>query len=117
MQAQLTADGSADSVPVGGGVQVGHLLSATNNVTFEKTTDFVFAYRLNEVNYRGKITQNSYTKGETSAAGDLPTPKAVRELDDFDVIGIDEEEVDAEDCGLEGIAIPGFDELECFLRT
>lgn len=117
VQAQLAIDGSAHSVPVGGGVQVGHSSSATNNVTFEKTTDFVFAYRLNEVNYRGKITQKSYTKGETSAAGDPSAPEAVQELDDFDVIGVDEEEVDAEDCGLEGIAIPGFHELECFIRA
>jgi len=117
VQAQLAADGSAHSVPVEGGVRVGHSSGVTNNVTFEKTTDFVFAYRLNEVNYRGKITQKSYTKGETSAAGDLPAPKAAQELDDFDVIGVDEEEVSAEDCGLEGITIPGFDELECFIRA
>ncbi|KAF2176116.1 hypothetical protein K469DRAFT_531594, partial [Zopfia rhizophila CBS 207.26] len=86
VQAQLAADGSPHGVPVGGGVRGGHSSSATNKVTFEKTTDFVWAYRLNEVNYRGKITQKSYTKGETSAAGDLSTPEAVQKLDDFDVI-------------------------------
>jgi len=117
VQAQLAADGSALSVPVGGGVRVAHSSSATNNVNFEKTTDFVFAYRLNEVNYRGRVTQKSYTKGETSATGDLPAPEAVQELDGFDIIGVDEEEVDSEDYGLGRIAIPGFADLECFIRT
>jgi hypothetical protein len=42
VQAQLAANGSAHSVPAGRGVRVGHSSSATNNATFEKTTDFVF---------------------------------------------------------------------------
>jgi len=56
---------------------------------FDKSSDFVFAYRLNEVRYRGVVTHKPYTGGETSSA-DAPRADTESEvvLDDFEVLKI-----------------------------
>ncbi|TFA99546.1 hypothetical protein CCMA1212_008554 [Trichoderma ghanense] len=83
---------------------------------FSKASDFVFAYRLNEVSYRGILSQRPYRVGEVASA-DAPyaryEPTVV--VDDFEVLGLVDTPFggDTEDLGV--IHIPGYEDLECYV--
>ncbi|KAI3570611.1 hypothetical protein IWW34DRAFT_774795 [Fusarium oxysporum f. sp. albedinis] len=83
---------------------------------FDKASDFVFAYRLNEVRYRGTVKHKPYTGGETSSA-DAPQADTESEVvvDDFEVLKIVDIPVGKVAKDFEGITVPGFEDLECYV--
>ncbi|KAI0108661.1 hypothetical protein GGR51DRAFT_514531 [Nemania sp. FL0031] len=87
------------AVPLSGGGVVGIRAQINTAQTAQNVQDFVFAYKLNEVSYRGIVTHKPYNKGEVSG-GPLP-PKLEDSqratLDDFKVIGLDEDEFDGDE--------------------
>ncbi|KAF9775976.1 hypothetical protein IL306_005884 [Fusarium sp. DS 682] len=83
---------------------------------FDKSSDFVFAYRLNEVRYRGKVRHKPFRGGETSSA-DAPRADTESEIviDDFEVLKIVDVPVSKDMKDLNSITVPGFDDLECYV--
>ncbi|KAH7000680.1 hypothetical protein EDB80DRAFT_895847 [Ilyonectria destructans] len=82
---------------------------------FDKSSDFIFAYRLNEVRYRGTVTHKPYAGGETAYA-DAPRAGTKSEivLDDFEVLKIVDIPVGKDAKNFEAITVPGFEDLECY---
>ncbi|KAL7918432.1 hypothetical protein ACQKWADRAFT_330826 [Trichoderma austrokoningii] len=85
---------------------------------FDKSSDFVFAYRLNEIRYRGTIKHNPYNGSETSSA-DAPQRQAAMEieLDDFKVLKIVDTPVGKDAKNFEALTVPGFEDLECYVAN
>lgn len=83
---------------------------------FDKSSDFVFAYRLNEVRYRGTVAHKPYAGGETAYA-DAPRVDTRSEivLDDFEVLKIVDIPVGKDAKNFEAITVPGFEDLECYV--
>lgn len=83
---------------------------------FDKSSDFVCAYRLNEIRYRGTVKHNTYDGGETSSA-DGPPGQTAREieLDDFEVLKIVNIPVSKDAKRFEPLAVPEFEDLECYV--
>ncbi|KAL6874770.1 hypothetical protein J3F83DRAFT_517509 [Trichoderma novae-zelandiae] len=80
-----------------------------------KASDFVFAYRLNEVSYRGILSQKPYRGGEAASA-DAPyvryEPTVV--VDDFEVLHLVDIPFGGDAKKFEVIPIPGYENLECY---
>lgn len=82
-------------------------------------SDFVYAYRLNEVRYRGKVTHRPYRWGEVASADnssvDVDGFEPVNTIDDFEVIRIMDEPMsgNAKDCNQ--VTVLEYERLECFI--
>ncbi|KAL7815163.1 hypothetical protein V8C26DRAFT_402604 [Trichoderma gracile] len=82
---------------------------------FDKASDFVFAYRLNEISYGTKIVHRPYKGGEMASA-DAPDeshePRVV--VDDFEVLGLVDIPFGGNSTRFEMVPIPGHEELQCY---
>ncbi|KAL7898910.1 hypothetical protein HDV64DRAFT_291651 [Trichoderma sp. TUCIM 5745] len=83
---------------------------------FDKSSDFVFAYRLNEIRYRGTVKHKPYGGGETSSA-DGPQRQATREieLDGFEVLKMVDIPMGKDARNFKALAVPGFEDLGCYV--
>jgi hypothetical protein len=112
----LVAEGGPPDQSVFAGMRGKFAGSSTDSEEFDRATDFVFAYRLNEVSYRGTVTHKPYTKGEVASAdkrAEQSGPKV--EINDFEVLeSIEFDFSDAED-DFERVPVPGYDDVESFL--
>jgi len=98
IHAKVDIDTTNQGVPMKSGGE-GHLATSTSNTLAAKgMSDFVFAYRLNEVTWRGWISHKAYTGGETAAVdgGDegSDSDEGSSELDGYTVEGIKDEDFD-----------------------
>lgn len=95
---QLVAQGAAPDQSVSAGTQGGVATKSMGSEEFDKASDFVFAYRLNRVKYRGVVAHKPYTKGETESVDRPSGPRGPAvEMNDFEVVGSGLEEIDFED--------------------
>jgi hypothetical protein len=83
---------------------------------FEHAEDFVFAYRLNEIKYRGKITHKPYMGGETASA-DKKGQTGVDEIliEDFEVLKMVEEPFAGDARNFDVAEVDGHEDLVCFV--
>jgi hypothetical protein len=114
----IIAEGTAPDHSVSTGVRSRLAATSTESEGFDEATNFVFAYRLNEVSYRGTITHKPYTKGETASAdkrGAQSGPEV--EINDFEVFGsgVEDIEFSDEEDDFERIKVPGFKALESYV--
>ncbi|OTA00920.1 hypothetical protein A9Z42_0012250 [Trichoderma parareesei] len=83
---------------------------------FSRASDFVFAYRLNEVSYRGILSQRPYLGGEVASA-DAPyvgyEPSVV--VDDFEVLGLEDTPFEGYPDDFDAIYLPGYEDLVCYI--
>lgn len=88
---------------------------ASDSENFDNASTFVFAYRLNEIRYRGKVTHKPFTPGETSSAESyiLRTEGGVS-IDDFEVIKLSDVSFEGDSSDSVRVEVPGY-ELECFV--
>lgn len=97
------------------GAGAGMTSSSTNAESVGSASDFVFAYRLNEVRYWGKITHKPYGGGElSSATGTVKPAKTELYVEDFEVLELSEDswKGNLEDFDL--VAVPSHGDLECY---
>lgn len=104
-------DGTSVGVPVHVGASGGIQKHASQGLSFGRATDFVFAYRLQEIFYYGvgKMEHHPFNKGETSGVDSVGTEQELEdEYDDFEVLRIDDEDFDGEGFdGIQEVEIPG----------
>lgn len=112
------AEGTAPDQSVSAGAKFGVASESLESEEYGKATDFVFAYRLNEVKYRGIITHKPYTKGETESA-DRPAGQRgpETEINDFEVCGSGLDEIDFQDeeDDFDLVETPGCGDLKSYL--
>jgi hypothetical protein len=110
------AQGAAPDASVSAGTDANFATSSTESEEFERASDFVFAYRLNEVSYRGKISHRPYVSGETSSADKPPVRRGDEiVINDFEVLELSEVDLSDEEDDFERVLIPGHVETETFL--
>lgn len=115
ISASISAEAPLDE-SVSAGAEGGIASSSVDSEEFDKATDFVFAYRLNEVSYRGKVKHKPYTGGETESSGRPQEPKPSEiEIDDFEVLKLSDRPLAGGADDFERTSIPGFDNVECFV--
>lgn len=92
-------EGQSIGAPIDVGVKTAFKSSSSNKERFQNASDFVYAYRLNEINYRWKISQRPFERGETESVdgGRNYTNIGIAEIEDFEVDGIDEDDFDGDD--------------------
>lgn len=99
--------------PAGGGAGVGSRYE--NAESIGKTSSFVFAYRLNEIRYRGKITHKPFGGGDlASASGPGKESKTEIFVEDFEVLGVSEDSWKGKPTDCERVAVPSYGDLECY---
>ncbi|KAI1172883.1 hypothetical protein F4777DRAFT_590203 [Nemania sp. FL0916] len=110
------AETSGPNQPVAAGAEANISDNKLDEEEFGKASDFVFAYRLNEVRYRGKVTHRPYTKGETASA-DAPAVEHESEIviDDFEVLKISDVPLAGNAKDFDQVTIPGYEDVECFV--
>ncbi|KAF2996443.1 hypothetical protein E8E13_003680 [Curvularia kusanoi] len=112
-------DGVVPDMTVSVGSQATFGTSSSEAEVFEKASDFVYAYRLNEVKYRGKITQRPFEKGEAASAAStgkiLEQRKDMTEISDFEVTGMAELDLPSKKKDFEPMLVVGHREVETFL--
>jgi hypothetical protein len=110
----------ADATSLGAPVTVGTSTEITNkrsqDTAFEGATDFVFAYRLQQIFYYGvnkDPTHEPFKKGETSAAGRSQQIEQLEEVfDDFEVLNVDEDDYEGDDMpGVTEVTVPDFENV------
>ena len=69
IKAKGEGDASSQGLPIKAGAEANASRSHSEDVRAEKLSDFVFAYRLNEITWHGWVSQKPYTHGETAALG------------------------------------------------
>jgi hypothetical protein len=115
---KVVAEGAAPDQSVSAGTQTGFATRSSESEGFDRATDFVFAYRLNEVRYRGVVTHKPYTKGEVASADRSPLNRGPEvEINDFEVFGagiVDIDFSDEED-DFERIEMSGWNGLETYV--
>ncbi|KAH8891430.1 hypothetical protein GQ53DRAFT_746543 [Thozetella sp. PMI_491] len=106
----VEGDSGALGAPISGGVrgQVGQ--SGSETQAFESSSDFVFAYRLHEVHYRGKVSLKPFVRGETSSTGvKRPTEGSYV---DIEVVNVSEKVVLSKSDFRE-VAVDGYEGVLC----
>lgn len=97
----ITLDGAVVvGAPVSAGPRANYKSTKSDGLSFEKSTDFVFAFRLRRVKIskNGKVEQGNYSKG--ALLGDeIDEAPAVSET--FTVLGLEDQDASAENFGLE----------------
>ena len=112
------AEGATPDLSISAGTHASFDASATESEEFDRASDFIFAYRLNEVHYRGKVSHRPYVNGETASAENRTAQRGTRnEIKDFEVLGLVEIDLSDEEEDFERVSIPGFEETETFLAT
>ncbi|KAJ6447115.1 hypothetical protein O9K51_01890 [Purpureocillium lavendulum] len=115
MSASLAAEAPLDE-SVSAGATGNIASSSVESEGFEKATDFVFAYRLNEISYRGNVKHKPYTGGETESSDKAQGPRPSEiEIDDFEVLKISERPLAGSADDFDRVSIPGFEDVECFV--
>ena len=110
------AEGATPDLSISAGTHASFATSAAESEEFDRASDFVFAYRLNEVDYRGKISHRPYVNGETASAEIRPAQRVAQiEINDFEVLGLAEFDLSDEEEDFERVSVPGFEETETFL--
>jgi hypothetical protein len=110
------AEGAAPDQSLSAGTQGDVATSSTESEEFEKASDFVFAYRLNEVEYRGTVAHRPYTGGEAASAEKHPEQRGDEVvIDDFEVLELSEVDLADEEDDFERVQVPGYEEIETFL--
>ena len=117
---QLGVDGTAvGGVPLGLGPNVEVSSGRTQAVSFDGASDFVFAFRLREIIYSKKrgMTDREYSKGalfglESGQGAAAFQPKQDVSEEDLEVLGLADEDVNAEDVDLEASATVDDDDGE-----
>ncbi|KAF3763413.1 hypothetical protein M406DRAFT_262729 [Cryphonectria parasitica EP155] len=99
--------------PVGAGAGLGSKSSHAESVG--RTSDFVFAYRLNEIRYRGKITHEPYNGGELSSTEAKGPSRPEIIVDGFEVLGICEDSWKGNARDFDQVTIASHEDLECYL--
>jgi hypothetical protein len=66
----LKGDGSTQNIPAKGGFDVNMGHDTKQVETVEESSDFVFAYRLHEINWIAGLDKKAYTDGDTQAISD-----------------------------------------------
>jgi hypothetical protein len=105
MNLSMKVDGSSQNVPVlvGAEVQGGHTKRQKESVG--KISDFIFAYRLNEIKYKWSTTSHKpISHGHIASRGDASEQQQQQEKEPegYDLIGLDpdpfavKEEIDAD---------------------
>ncbi|KAL7807191.1 hypothetical protein V8C44DRAFT_191095 [Trichoderma aethiopicum] len=82
---------------------------------FDKASDFVFSYRLNEIDYGSQISHRPYRGGEMASAdepGVRYEPSAV--IHDFEVFGLVDIPFGGNSKKFELVPVPGHDDLQCY---
>ena len=111
---KIEAQGGDPGTKAGAGGVLSLANKSSRDRAFESATDFVFAYRLQEIYYfpvSKRSSHTPYNKGETSAAtGPAKVVQPVVDYDDFEVLRIDDDDYDGEDIeGVYEVAVPGFE--------
>ncbi|KAI8680446.1 hypothetical protein NCS57_00325200 [Fusarium keratoplasticum] len=108
---EAQGDGTSSGVPVQIGTSGGIQKHASQGLSFGRATDFVFAYRLQEIFYYGvsKMEHHPFNKGETSSLDSAgPGQELEDDFDDFEMLRIDDEDFDGEGFdGIQEVDIPG----------
>jgi hypothetical protein len=95
---KVVAEGAAPDQSVSAGTRAGFATQSTESEGFDRATDFVFAYRLNEVRYRGVVTHKPYTDGEVASADGFVVRRGPEaEINDFEVFGTGIQDIDFSD--------------------
>ncbi len=119
-RAKASVGADAEASDPGQAVAAGARASASreqlDTEEFGKASDFVFAYRLNEVHYRGTVTHRPYTGGETSSA-DAPAAKRESEIliDGFEVLKISDVPFAGNSKDFDRVTVSEHQGMECFL--
>ena len=105
---QLGVDGTMAGIPIGGGPQGELSWGKSEGSSFQRDSGFVFAFRLREICYttRRGLRQDEFVKGalfglesetsnDDSASGQMHIDN--QEIDEFELLGLTDEEVHAED--------------------
>lgn len=97
----------------------GELSTRSNESTsVGAVSDIVFAYRLQEVKYRGKITHRPYKGGEVAQASDEPIRDVRSEvfIEDFEVVGVDDDAWKGDAKNFDKVVVDLLQgDLECYL--
>jgi len=115
---KVVAEGAAPDQLASAGTRAGIATHSSESEGFERATDFVFAYRLNEVRYRGVVTHKPYAEGEVASAEKSAVARAPEvEINDFEVFGAGIGEIDFsdEEDDFEPIEVTGWDGLETYV--
>jgi hypothetical protein len=114
---QAAAEGTIPDQSASGGASTEVTQKSSDSEEFENATDFVFAYRLNEIRYRGKVTHKPYMGGET-ASTDKAGQKGVDEIviEDFEVLKVVEEPFAGDAKNFDVAEVDGHEDLVCFAR-
>ena len=119
IQMQLGVDGTAVGVPLGLGPDIEISSGQTQGTSFDGASDFVFAFRLREVIYskRQGIVHREFSKGALFSLEDGRRKPAVERNEEisegFELLGLADEDVTAEDVDLKGSAIVDDDGEAC----
>lgn len=121
-----SVDSDAMTAPASAGWKAGLTPSSSSGESFEKASDFVYAYKLNEINYRGRLSHKPFKKGETSGLGSPVYEENGSEIpewmvEDFDVEGLDDEDFDGGEFEFDTQELPKAEhheyEYECILPS
>ena len=117
VQARIDGDLSSQEIPVAAGARAGAAMIDAETHKFDSASDFVFAYRLNEVHYRGKITHKPFKKGEISAAEGPDSGRRELSYEDFDVDQLETEDFDGDgyEESFEEHDVPDHLDLKCLI--
>lgn len=89
--------------------------SSNDSASVGAVSDIVFAYRLQEVKYRGKITHRPYKGGEVASDESIRNVKPEIFIEDFEVIGVDEDAWKGDAKNFEKVAGPLQEDPEYYL--
>ena len=122
---QFGVDGTVMGAPIGIGPDIEVSNGQTQGVSFDHSSDFVFAFRLREITYAKKmqVKHREYNKGAllgldrgNGNASEEPRKEEEEEEEeeekDFVVIGMTDEDVGAEELNLESSAVVDDDDDE-----
>lgn len=112
----ILAQGGPPDQSMEAGVRGQLTATSLDSEAFDKASDFVFAYRLNEVRYRGTVTHKPYTGGEAASADSSQAPEGnAIELADFEVLKMVDIPFSGGAGDFERVDVPDHDEMECFV--
>lgn len=109
--AQLTTNTGFDPV----GVDAGISSSSSKGESVGGISDFVFAYRLNEIRYRGTVTHRPYRGGDVSSAEEHAQVPSEVSVDDFEVLGISEDAFRGREADYQRVTVHAAEDLECYI--
>ena len=123
MEAELKGDANQVGGPVEGGIKSSMEKKNEDQQTFQRASDFVYAYRLSEINYWGDPTHKPFVGGEV--AGELNEEEEEEEEEEIElepcVGGLVEEFDEADLPGMESVTLPSAQDEEveyrCFVAV